>query len=181
MFLLVFRADLMTDSEPSTLAETRAMLRDVFGDCGWESPQILEAMERAENIYFDRVSQIRMGTWSKGRVMLIGDAASAVSLLAGEGTGVAIMQAYVLAGELDRARGDYRAAFSNYENQLRPFVKGKQTAAENFASSFLPKTPLGLWLRNQVTRLMRLPGIADWLIGRSVILSDDFDLPNYNM
>jgi 2-polyprenyl-6-methoxyphenol hydroxylase-like FAD-dependent oxidoreductase len=181
MFLLVFRADLMTGLEPSNLTETRAVLRDVFGDAGWESPQILEAMERAENIYFDRVSQIRMGTWSKGRVMLIGDAACAVSLLAGEGTGVAIMQAYVLAGELDRARGDYRAAFSNYENQLRAFVEGKQIAAENFASSFLPETALGLWLRNQVTRLMRLPGIADWLIGRSVIVRDDFDLPNYSM
>ena len=181
MFLLVFRTELMNGLEPSNLAETRAVLRNVFGDAGWESPQILEAMERAGNIYFDRVSQIRIGTWSQGRVALIGDAASAVSLLAGEGTGLALMQAYVLAGELDRARGDYRAAFRNYESQVRAFVEGKQIAAENFASSFLPETAVGLWLRNQVTRLMRLPGIADWLIGRSVIVSDDFKLPDYRM
>ncbi len=47
--------------------------------------------------------------------------------------------------------------------------------------SFLPETAVRLWLRNQLIRLMRLPGIADWLIGRSVIVSDDFDLPNYSM
>jgi 2-polyprenyl-6-methoxyphenol hydroxylase-like FAD-dependent oxidoreductase len=122
-----------------------------------------------------------METWSKGRVILIGVAACAVSLLAGEGTGIAITQAYVLAGELERARGDYRAAFSNYENRMRAFVEGKQIAAENFASSFLPETAVWLWLRNQMTRLMRLPGIADWLIGRSVLVGDDFDLPNYSM
>ena len=159
----------------------KAVLRDVFGNAGWESRQILEAMDEVENIYFDRVSQIRMGTWSKGRVMLIGDAACAVSLLAGEGTGIAIMQAYVLAGELARARGDHRAAFSNFENRMRAFVEGKQIAAENFASSFLPETAVRLWLRNQVTRLMRLPVIADWLIGRIVLVSDDFDLPNYSI
>jgi 2-polyprenyl-6-methoxyphenol hydroxylase-like FAD-dependent oxidoreductase len=181
MFLLVFSAELMTGLEPSDLTETRTVLRDVFGDAGWESRQILEAMEGVENIYFDRVSQIRMETWSKGRVILIGDAACAVSLLAGEGTGIAITQAYVLAGELERARGDYRAAFSNYENRMRAFVEGKQIAAENFASSFLPETAVWLWLRNQMTRLMRLPGIADWLIGRSVLVGDDFDLPNYSM
>jgi len=181
MFLLVFSAELMTGLEPSNLTETRAVLRDVFGDAGWESQQILEAMDEVENIYFDRVSQIRMGTWSKGRVMLIGDAACAVSLLAGEGTGIAIMQAYVLAGELARARGDHRAAFSNFENRMRAFVEGKQIAAENFASSFLPETAVRLWLRNQVTRLMRLPVIADWLIGRSVLVSDDFDPPNYSI
>ena len=181
MFLFVFRAELIPKSEPSNLPETRALLHYLFEDTGWESPQILQAMEVVEDIYFDRVSQIRMETWSKGRVMLIGDAASAVSLLAGEGTGLAITEAYVLAGELNRAKGDYRAAFSNHENRLRPFVRGKQVSAGKFASSLVPKTPMGIWIRNQATRLMRLPRVADWLIGRSVSMSDDFDLPNYGI
>ena len=180
-FLFVFRAELMPESEPSNLPETRAILHHLFEDTGWESPQILQAMEAVQDIYFDRVSQIRMETWSKGRVMLIGDAASAVSLLAGEGTGLAITEAYVLAGELNRAKGDYRAAFSSHENRLRPFVKGKQVSAGKFASSFFPKTPVGLWIRNQAIRLMRLPRVADWLIGLSVSMSDDFDLPNYGI
>ncbi len=181
IFLFVFRAGLMTKPEPSNLAETRAILRDVFRDVGWESPQILRAMEEVGDIYFDRVSQIRMETWSKGRVILIGDAASAVSLLAGEGTGLAMTEGYVLAGELHRTGGDYSAAFRNHENRLRVFVEGKQKAAEDFASSFVPKTPVGIWLRNQATRLMRLPRVADFLIGRTVSMSDDVDLPNYSM
>ena len=90
-------------------------------------------------------------------------------------------EAYVLAGELNRAKGDYRAAFSNHDNRLRPFVKGKQVSAEKFASSFVPKTPVGIWIRNQATRLMRLPRVANWLIGRSVSVSDDFDLSNYGI
>lgn len=177
MFLFVFRADLMTGAEPSNVADSRAVLREVFGDIGWESPRFLSAADTAQEIYFDRVSQITIPSWSKGRVILIGDAAGAVSLLAGEGTGVAMTAAYVLAGELHRAGGDYRAAFRAYEEILRPFVERKQKAAEGFAKSFLPRTALGIWVRNQVTKLMRIPKLADVFLGGSV--RDDFDLPEY--
>ena len=61
----------------------------------------------------------------------------------------------------------------------RPFVVGKQTASENFAASFLPKTLIGIWIRNQVTRLMRLPKVAELLIGGS--MTDDFELPDYGV
>ena len=179
VFLFVFRAGLMTASEPSNPAETRAVLQDIFGDERWESAHILSAMEGVQDIYFDRVSQIRMQPWTRNRVVLIGDAACAVSLLAGEGTGLAMTEAYVLAGELNRANGDYRTAFDNYENRLRQFVEGKQAAAENFASSFLPGTAVGIWMRNQAIRLMRLPRVADVFMGG--ILRDDFDLPNYDL
>jgi 2-polyprenyl-6-methoxyphenol hydroxylase-like FAD-dependent oxidoreductase len=177
MFLFVFRDELLNGSEPSGLAEPRALLRDVFGDAGWETPEILGAL--AGDIYFDRVSQIVMPSWSKGRVMLIGDAASAVSLLAGEGTGIAMTAAYVLAGELQRAGDDFRTAFRNCEMRLRPFVEEKQKEAVRFASSFAPKTQFGIWVRNQATRLMRVPKLADLLIGHMVI--DHFDLPDYSM
>ena len=178
-FLLVFRAELANGSEPSTPRERRAVLHSVFGGIGWESAAILEALDAADELYFDRVSQIRMPAWSKGRTILIGDAAGAVSLLAGEGTGLALTEAYVLAGELARAGGDHRAAFAAYEARLRPFIQGKQKSAEAFASSFVPKTALGVWYRNMATRAMKLPKIADLLIGSSV--RDDFDLPRYDL
>jgi 2-polyprenyl-6-methoxyphenol hydroxylase-like FAD-dependent oxidoreductase len=181
MFLFVFRDELMTVSDPSDVVEARAILEEVFGGMGWEAPQILNAMKDVDDIYFDGVSQIRIPTWSKGRVILLGDAASAVSLLAGEGTGLAMTEAYVLAGELNRAGGDYRAAFANHEKRLRSFVEDKQRAAETFASSFVPKTSVGIWTRNQATRLMGLPGVAGLLLGRVVNLRDDFDLPDYCM
>jgi 2-polyprenyl-6-methoxyphenol hydroxylase-like FAD-dependent oxidoreductase len=118
-----------------------------------------------------------MDRWAQGRVMLIGDAASCVSLLAGEGTGLAMTEAYVLAGELFLARHDYGEAFRRHEQRLRPFIEGKQKSARNFASAFAPKTPAGIWFRNQVTKLMVVPSIADFFVGRDV--RDDFGLPDY--
>jgi len=123
------------------------------------------------------VSQIRMDHWTTGRTALIGDAAACVSLLAGEGTGLAMGQAYVLAGELGACGGDYGVAFARYQELLMPFLKRKQGSAARFASSFAPKTALGIAFRNWVTRLMGLPFVADFFIGRE--LRDDIVLPEY--
>lgn len=158
-------------------AAQQAMLRAAFAGAGWECERLLEAMAAADDFYFDRVSQIRMGCWTKGRVALIGDAAACVSLLAGEGSGLALCEAYVLAGELARAKGDYRAAFAEYQRKLGPFLADKQKAAAAFASSFAPKTALGVALRNFVTNMMGVPMIADLALGRS--LKDAFALPAY--
>ena len=177
LFLLVFEKELMNGTEPGSTAEIHALLRSVFADAGWESAPILAAMDTADDLYFDRVSQIRMPSWRQGRVALVGDAGMAVSFLAGEGAGLAITEAYVLAGELARAKGDHESAFMAYENRLRPFVKGKQHAAENFAATFVPQTQFGIWLRNQATKLMALPGAANLMLGQS--LRDDFSLPDY--
>lgn len=176
LFLLVFKKELMNGVEPGSTAETHALLRSVFADAGWESAPILAAMGRADDLYFDRVSQIRMPSWRRGRVVLVGDAGMAVSFLAGEGAGLAITEAYVLAGELAHAKGDHQSAFIAYENQLRPFIEGKQHAAENFAATFVPQTEFGIWLRNQATKLMALPGAANLMFGKS--LRDDFLLPD---
>jgi 2-polyprenyl-6-methoxyphenol hydroxylase-like FAD-dependent oxidoreductase len=179
VFLFVFVSECMAGPEPHGLDERKALLHRVFDGAGWECPQILRAMDSVEDLYFDRASQIRMDAWSKGRVMLIGDAACCISLLGGEGAGLAMTEAYVLAGELKRAGPDYREAFARCEQRLRPFIEGKQKAARKFASSFAPKTRLGVWFRNQVTKVMGIPLVADFFIGRAV--RDDFDLPEYEM
>ncbi len=179
MFLFVFANEHIKGPEPRDLAERKALLHHIFDDAGWECPQILKAMDDVEDIYFDSVSQIRIDTWHKGRVMLIGDAASCASLLAGEGTGLAMTEAYVLAGELHRAKGDYREAFRRQEQLLRPFVEGKQESAKDFASAFAPKTAFGVWIRNQATKLMTIPPVANLLMGRS--LRDDVEIPDYDM
>jgi 2-polyprenyl-6-methoxyphenol hydroxylase-like FAD-dependent oxidoreductase len=178
LFLFVFADEHMPTPEPLDIVERKAILLRVFGDAGWESAQILQAMARADEIYFDRVSQIVMPAWSKGRVVLVGDAAACVSLLAGEGSGLAMAEAYVLAGELQRAGNDHREAFRRYEERLRPFLEGKQQSARKFAGSFVPKTRLGVWFRNLVMNLFVIGPIADFFIGD---LRDDFDLPNYEM
>jgi 2-polyprenyl-6-methoxyphenol hydroxylase-like FAD-dependent oxidoreductase len=173
LFLFIFRDELMTGHE-----EPKAVLRRVFADAGWEWPQIEAEIERTRDIYFDSVSQIRMNRWTKGRVALLGDAAACVSLMAGEGTGLAIAEAYVLAGELHACRGDFATAFARYEQRLMPFLKKKQQSAEKFASAFAPKTSFGIAFRDLVTRLLRVPLVGDLALGRD--LRDDIALPHYD-
>lgn len=179
LFLFVFRDEHMAGPPPQDAAACKAVLRQVFADGGWECPAILRALDSVADVYFDRVSQIRMDRWSQGRVILIGDAAACVSLLAGEGTGLAMTAAYVLAGELHRAGGDHRTAFQRHEARLRGFIEGKQASAAGFAAAFAPKSALGVWFRNQVTRLMAIGPVADLAVGRG--LRDDFELPDYEM
>lgn len=177
LFLFIFRDEYMGARSPSSERERKSVLADVFSDVGWECPNILAAMENVSDIYFDRISQIRMDSWTKGRVALIGDAAACVSLLAGEGTGLAMAEAYVLAGELSACGGDLIAAFSRYQERMMPFLKRKQESAVKFAGSFAPKSAFGIGFRNLVTRLLGIPFIADFFIGRD--LRDDLELPDY--
>lgn len=177
LFLFVFASDYWDGAIAGDFAARKAVLHAVFGGLGWETPAILAAMDDAASLYLDTVSQIVMPRWSQGRIALLGDAAACVSLLAGEGTGLAMTEAYVLAGELARADGDHVAAFAEYERKLRDFIDGKQASARQFASSFAPRTKLGLVARNVIVNLMKYPFVANRFAGNSV--RDDFELPDY--
>jgi 2-polyprenyl-6-methoxyphenol hydroxylase-like FAD-dependent oxidoreductase len=99
--------------------------------------------------------------------------------MAGEGTGLAMAEAYVLAGELRNCggHGDHVAAFARYEDRMMPFLKRKQRSAAKFASSFAPRTAFGIWFRNNVTRMLQFPFVADFLFSRD--LRDDIEIPGY--
>ena len=88
-----------------------------------------------------------------------------------------MISAYVFAGELSRTASQKQEAFQRYEQQLRRFIADKQKAAVQLASSFAPKTQLGIFFRNQVTKAFKLPLVAKLAIGRS--LFDRIDLPDY--
>ncbi|MBR0754296.1 FAD-binding domain [Bradyrhizobium jicamae] len=176
LFLFVFVAP--DAGMPATLAQQKALLQKVYGHDGWECPKILAELARADTIYLDSVSQIRMQNWTQGRVALIGDAAFCVSLLAGQGSALAMISAYVMAGELALASGRYQEAFARYETLLRDYIGTKQVAAERFAGAFAPKTRAGLFFRNQVIRAFAFPGLAKLFIGRDI--ADKVDLPNYS-
>ena len=175
LFLFVFRSERVCDVGDVTSAKAR--LRREFADARWECPQILAALDDVDDLYFDVVSQIKMDHWSRGRVLLIGDAAACVSLLAGEGTGLAITEAYVLAGELARANNDYRRAFAAYETRMRAFIEDKQVGARKFISFFTPRTSLGISMRNLAMRAMNIPPVADLLLAHTLV--DHFELPDY--
>ena len=162
LFLFVFAKNNGARSDMFDQSAQKTLLREVFDDGKWETSCILAEMERTQDLYFDRVSQIKMPSWSQGRVALVGDAAFCVSLMAGQGSALAMMSAYVLAGELAKAR--HEIAFASYEKLLRGFVENKQQGAERFASAFAPKTRLGLFFRNQVIRAAAVPGLCSTYI-----------------
>jgi 2-polyprenyl-6-methoxyphenol hydroxylase-like FAD-dependent oxidoreductase len=163
------------------VSSQKALLRKRFGNSGWECPRILDALDAANDLYFDRVSQIRMdeqpGLWARGRVTLVGDAAFCVSLLAGQGSALAMVAAYILAGELHSANGDYAEAFARYQGLFGPYVREKQKAALGFAGFFAPKSNLSLFFRNQAMKMMKVPWIADLTAGRG--FTDKLALPEY--
>lgn len=173
MFLFTFRDD--GGAQRDDVAAQQASLRARCVHAGWETPAILERMADARTFYFDRVSQIHMPSWTRGRVALLGDAAACVSLLAGQGSALAMLEAYVLAAELARANGDHGEAFSRYQGRLASFLLSKQKAAVGLAPAFAPRNRLQLFARNTVMKLMRLPYVAELAIGKS--LRDPIELP----
>ncbi|SOB80703.1 FAD-dependent monooxygenase [Streptomyces sp. 1331.2] len=114
------------ESQKALVAERMAALR-------WETPRLLKALAEAPDLYCDSMTQIRMDRWSRGRVVLLGDAGYCASPLSGQGTSLALVGAHVLADALAEARtrsdGDHRAAFAAYEQRLRPFVELNQALA----------------------------------------------------
>jgi 2-polyprenyl-6-methoxyphenol hydroxylase-like FAD-dependent oxidoreductase len=177
LFLFMFADPNPGLPEPGDAAAQKAILRARFGADGWESRRILEALESAEHVYFDRVSQIRMDRWWRGRVTLLGDAAWCVSLLGGQGSALAMTGAYVLAGELKNAGGEPELALARYQDRLGGMMAAKQRAATGMAGFFVPRSRLRLFLRNQATRLLSVPFLANRLIAGDLL--DRFDLPPY--
>jgi 2-polyprenyl-6-methoxyphenol hydroxylase-like FAD-dependent oxidoreductase len=175
LFLFVFAME--GASVPATLEAQKATLREVYGRGGWECPRILAELDRSDELYFDRVSQIRMPNWSRGRVALVGDAAFCVSLLAGQGSALAMISAYVLAGELAAADGRYQQAFPRYDALLRNYIAKKQRGAERFAGAFAPKTRGGLMFRNLIVKAFAIPRVARLAIGGDI--ADALELPDY--
>ena len=124
--MLGFESDVL-DFDYRDIDAQKKIVQDRVGDAGWETPKIVKAMWEAPDFYFDAMSQIKMDRWSKGRVGLVGDAGYCPAPLSGQGTSVAIVGAYVLAGEL--AKADPATAFDAYEQRMRAFVEANQALA----------------------------------------------------
>lgn len=155
------RAMLMIQQPPGgeqdwTPDRQRAFLRARFADAGWEAPRVLAALDETDDFYFDVLRQVRMKTWSKGRVVLVGDAAWCVTPLAGIGTTLALTGAYVLAGELSRDR-DVASAFAAYERAMRPMVDKAQGVPKVAPRLMNPHSRLGIRLLHTALRVASNP------------------------
>ncbi|WP_405137641.1 FAD-dependent monooxygenase [Nocardia sp. NBC_01388] len=104
----------------------KRLLRERTADMGWLTPRILAHLDDTPDFYLDQVAQVVMDRWSNGRVVLLGDAAFSPSPMSGQGTGLALVGAYLLAGELAASGWDPEAGFAGYEKRMRSFVEANQ-------------------------------------------------------
>jgi len=117
----------------------KAFIREQCRGIGWESEKILTLLDMADDLYFDSITQVRMDAWSKNRVVLLGDSGYCASPLSGQGTSLALIGAYILAGELKIAtdQGDYKTAFERYQSLFTSFVNANQSFAVWASETYL--------------------------------------------
>ncbi|EME57145.1 FAD-dependent monooxygenase [Amycolatopsis decaplanina] len=153
-------------------------LRRHYADAGWETPRVLDKLGGSPDYFFESVGQIRLAQWSRGRIAVVGDAAYCASPLSGMGTSLALVGAYVLAGELGRHPG-HRDAFRSYETVMRPYVDQAQKVpwiAPRLAS---PKTRAGIGLLHALAGLAASPRAGRVAARFTNPPSDAIDLPRY--
>jgi 2-polyprenyl-6-methoxyphenol hydroxylase-like FAD-dependent oxidoreductase len=145
--ILVFRSPELQYNYRDT-AEQKQLVTAAFAQSAWKIPEILTTLNQAENIYFDQVCQIRMPSWSSGRVALIGDAAHCAAFPTGMGSSLAMLGATILADQLVAANGDYARAFSAYDSSFRPFVETVQETVFGGIEFLVPETAAAIDARN---------------------------------
>ncbi|MBC4019275.1 FAD-dependent monooxygenase [Siccirubricoccus deserti] len=135
-------------------------LRRAFAGAGWHVPNLLDRLSDTEDVYFDEVAQVVMPCWSSGRVVLLGDAAYAVSLIAGQGATLAMAGAVLLADALADGPEGTEAACTAYEERLRPWAVAAQRMARRNVHLFTPANRFQLLAREAILRLAARPFLA---------------------
>ncbi|MEU1882603.1 FAD-dependent monooxygenase [Streptosporangium sp. NPDC020072] len=156
--VFLFRPPAELDYHHRDVARQKELLREQFAGMGWEVPRLLgEELDRATAFYFDSITQLRMDTWSRGRVSLAGDAGYCPGPAVGGSTSLAVVGAYVLAGELAEAGGDHTRAFPAYEQEIGDYVRRSRSFAVGAAKRLIPASPgalrtltWGMWLINHI-------------------------------
>jgi 2-polyprenyl-6-methoxyphenol hydroxylase-like FAD-dependent oxidoreductase len=139
-------------------AAQRQLVREAYGSLGWEVSRLLRAMDDAEDFYLDAISQIRMPSWSRGRVTLVGDAGYCPGPAVGGGTSLAVVGAYVLAAELAAAGGDPATAFPAYERAMAEPVRQSRRIGPAVLRTLVPRSRAQVRLIPVVLRaLSQLP------------------------
>ncbi len=135
--------------ERRNVKQQKLMVQQQFKSKGWRIPELLQEMNDCDNFYFDKLCQVRMDSWSKGRVALVGDAGYCPSPAAGMGGSMAILGAAALADAFQKHPNDFRMAFQEYDRSLRPTVEQiQQQAVEVGLAMFAPRTEEEIQQRN---------------------------------
>ncbi|MGW2253299.1 FAD-dependent monooxygenase [Kitasatospora sp. NPDC001660] len=177
---LSFRSAPLALERRDTAAQQR-LLAERFAGAGWEVDRLLAGMARADDFFFDSYGQIHLDHYTRGRVALVGDAGYCPSPLTGLGTSLALVGAYLLAGELAAARAagtGHRAAFARYEELMRPYVTRSQELPPGGVNGYAPNSATMIRLRAASMRMMgRWP--MRTILAAQFAKAGDIDLPDY--
>ncbi len=163
---------------PEDPPAVRELIANRFAGAGWEVPRLLAGMWDAPDFYVHTTAQVRLDHWSRGRVVLLGDAGYCPTPLTGLGTSLALVGAYVLAGELVRAGEDHRVAFARYEEVMRPYVAQAQELPPGGVDGFAPRSRRMIRLRSLSMRWMTRWPVRP-LVAPLFRKADAIELPNY--
>lgn len=148
------------------------------GVAGWQVPRLLAQMRTSSDFFFDSMGQVRLDRWSRGRAVLLGDAGYCPTPLTGLGTSLALVGAYVLAGELAAADGDHRTALRRYDEAMRPYVGQAQQLPPGGAAGYAPSSALAIRLRAASMRSMNRWPMRN-LLAAQFAKAGGIDLPDY--
>jgi 2-polyprenyl-6-methoxyphenol hydroxylase-like FAD-dependent oxidoreductase len=153
----IFRHGQVQDMDYRDTGRHKRLVAEVFSGAGWRVPELLGRVNDSDDLYFDAVSQVRLPRWWQGRVAVVGDAASSLSLF-GDGATLAMAGADTLAHELTRWAGSAEAlpgkAFARYEEAHRAVVAPKLNGYRLGAAMLLPAPRAGIFTRNTIARAM---------------------------
>ncbi|WP_407571472.1 FAD-dependent monooxygenase [Deinococcus altitudinis] len=153
--------------------QQKRLLIDAYRGGAWKIPELMEQVRGSEGFYMDSISRVTMNRYASGRVVLLGDSTYG-NTLGGFGTGLAVVGAYVLAGELHRAQGDYLAAYARYEAKFRKYASVSQKV--NAGNLLAPTSRIGLYMRNKMFSVAALFGGMMKLMDR---FATDIKLDDY--
>jgi 2-polyprenyl-6-methoxyphenol hydroxylase-like FAD-dependent oxidoreductase len=167
-----------SDADPQQPGTGQEMVARRFAGLDWQVPRLLAEMPHSPDFYVDTTSQIRMDTWSSGRVALIGDAGYAAGP-GGNGTGTAVVAACVLASELAAAGGDHETAFARYEQLLRGYVAGGQKQAADSQAFLAPPTWKKIRRRNRFFKVLPYLPVKGMISRAATKTATAITLPGY--
>ncbi|HWS92868.1 MAG TPA: FAD-dependent monooxygenase [Mycobacterium sp.] len=182
--VFMFRSKEELDYDHHDSLRQKELLRDAFADMHSDVDGWLGEIDRTPAFYFDAISQLRMDRWSRRRVTLVGDAGYCPGPAVGGSTSLAVLGAYVLAGELARAGGDHLRAFAAYELQMHEPVHRSRAFARGAARGIIPGSRAGVWALTRGLQLVSLmPGSLSRALARlntkGVRMYDSMPVPDY--
>ena len=161
-----------------SIVSQKKLVRQFFEDAGWEVSRLLDGMDKADDFYVQSNAQVKLDSWSRGRMGVIGDAAYCPSPITGMGTSVSLVGAYVLAGEISKYGTDYRKAFGEYEKIMRPFVTKAQKLLPGAPGIINPETAWGISIFYWILAFLSWSGLMTLLVSPP---ADAIVLPQYEI